>query len=219
VRDEGIGMEAELTGRVFELFTQAARSADRSLGGLGLGLALVKNLVELHGGAVSCSSPGLGKGSTFVISLPLHATGPAAGLLPAQDAAQAGKRLKLMVVDDNVDAAETLGMLLATSGHEVIVEHEPVRALERARLEVPDACLLDIGLPGMDGNELARRLRAQVETAAVTLIAITGYGQQHDREQAFDAGFGHHMVKPVDIGKLEAVLAQVGRALPVAASV
>jgi PAS domain S-box-containing protein len=219
VRDEGIGMEAELTGRVFELFTQAARSADRSLGGLGLGLALVRNLVELHGGAVSCSSPGLGKGSTFVISLPLHENGSAAGLLPAQDAAQVGKRLKLMVVDDNVDAAETLGMLLATSGHEVIVEHEPVRALERARLEVPDACLLDIGLPGMDGNELARRLRAQVETAAVTLIAITGYGQQHDREQAFDAGFGHHMVKPVDIGKLEAVLAQVGRAVPAAASV
>jgi CheY-like chemotaxis protein len=118
-----------------------------------------------------------------------------------------------MVVDDNVDAAETLGMLLEAAGHQVIVEHRPLRALERARIEMPDACLLDIGLPEIDGNELARRLRRQPETAGATLIAITGYGQQRDREQAFDAGFGHHLVKPVDIDKLEAVLAQVGRAV------
>jgi PAS domain S-box-containing protein len=213
VRDEGIGMEAELTGRVFELFTQAARSADRSLGGLGLGLALVRHLVELHGGQAWCTSPGLGKGSTFFISLPLYEPETAASLEPARPAAADRRRLKLMVVDDNVDAAETLGMLLEAAGHQVIVEHRPLRALERARIEMPDACLLDIGLPEIDGNELARRLRRQPETAGATLIAITGYGQQRDREQAFDAGFGHHLVKPVDIDKLEAVLAQVGRAV------
>jgi PAS domain S-box-containing protein len=128
VRDEGIGMEAELTGRVFELFTQGARSVDRSLGGLGLGLALVKRLVELHGGQVWCSSPGLDQGSTFFISLPLQEQGSAAGLAPAQPAATGPKPLKLMVVDDNVDAAETLGMLLEAAGHQVIVEHRPARA-------------------------------------------------------------------------------------------
>jgi PAS domain S-box-containing protein len=211
VRDEGIGMDPELTRRVFDLFAQAKRSSDRSLGGLGLGLALVKHLIELHGGAVSCSSPGLGKGSTFVVNLPMMRAAPAAHAPAAGAAPAPGERLKLMVVDDNVDAAETLAMLLSACGHEVIVENHALRALERARSERPDACLLDIGLPEVDGNELARRLRAQADTAGIVLIAVTGYGQEQDRQQALHAGFHHHLVKPVDLEKLAGVLAAIDR--------
>ncbi|MGZ5201274.1 MAG: ATP-binding protein [Telluria sp.] len=215
VHDDGIGMEPELTGRVFDLFTQAARSADRSLGGLGLGLALVKNLVELHGGTVSCSSAGLGQGSTFEIALPLLEAAPAGGTLPLQGEARERGALRLLVVDDNADAALTLGMLLEACGHEVFVEHDSKRALERARAERPDACLLDIGLPEMDGNELARRLRAQPETAHAVLIAVTGYGQEQDRQRAFEAGFNYHLVKPVDMDKLAEVLAEAAGNVPV----
>jgi len=209
VRDEGIGMEPELTTRAFELFAQAERSSDRSLGGLGLGLALVKHLVELHGGNVHCSSPGLGKGSTFVVRLPLIKAPPA--VLERRSEAQpaAANRLKLMIVDDNVDAAEALGMLLTSFGHDVIVEHESRRALSRALLERPNACLLDIGLPDMDGHELARHLRRRPETAGATLIAVTGYGQVKDRQRSADAGFQYHMVKPVNIGQLTALLAHI----------
>ncbi len=212
VRDEGIGMDRELTSRVFDLFTQAERSSDRSQGGLGLGLALVRNLVELHGGMVSCSSPGPGKGSTFVITLPLlrDETPQDAGT-PATPAPTAcAGALKVLVVDDNVDAAETLGLLLAAHGHEVVIEHDSLRALERARSVAPDVCLLDIGLPEMDGRELARRLRAQPETANAVLVAVTGYGQQQDREDAFAAGFQHHLVKPVDFEALARLLEGVG---------
>jgi PAS domain S-box-containing protein len=208
VRDEGIGMDRELTGRVFDLFTQAERSSDRSQGGLGLGLALVRNLVELHGGMVSCSSPGPGKGSTFVITLPLLRDGapPEAASPPAAVPAGSPGPLKVLVVDDNVDAAETLGLLLAAYGHEVVIEHDSLRALDRARNVAPDVCLLDIGLPEIDGRELARRLRAQPETADAVLVAVTGYGQQQDREQAFAAGFQHHLVKPVDAETLVRLL-------------
>jgi PAS domain S-box-containing protein len=209
VRDEGIGMEPELTKRVFELFAQAERSADRALGGLGLGLALVKHLVELHGGAVACSSMGLGKGSTFEIALPIMEL-LAEPLQPAAPGLErAPGQLKLLVVDDNADAALTLGMLLEASGHEVLVEHGSLAALERARVERPDACLLDIGLPEMDGNELARRLRSQAETAGSVLIAVTGYGQAQDRKRALESGFHHHLVKPVDMDKLAQVLGEI----------
>ncbi|WP_020652605.1 hybrid sensor histidine kinase/response regulator [Massilia niastensis] len=207
VRDEGIGMDRELTGRVFDLFTQAERSSDRSQGGLGLGLALVRHLVELHGGSVGCSSPGLGKGSTFVITLPLLQEEPAPQAAPEAAAPAQGACLKVLVVDDNADAAETLGLLLAAQGHEVVIEHGSLRALERARSVRPDVCLLDIGLPEIDGHELARRLRAQPETAGTVLIAVTGYGQQQDRDAAFAAGFQHHLVKPVDLERLTRMLA------------
>jgi PAS domain S-box-containing protein len=205
VRDEGIGMDRELTGRVFDLFTQAERSSDRSQGGLGLGLALVKHLVELHGGTVGCSSPGLGKGSTFVISLPLLQEEAS---LPAPDAAcpAGAASLRILVVDDNHDAAETLGLLLSAQGHEVAIEHGSLPALERARSMRPDVCLLDIGLPEMDGRELARRLKADPATRDATLIAITGYGQQQDRDAALAAGFAHHLVKPVNVDVLLRVL-------------
>jgi CheY-like chemotaxis protein len=210
VRDEGIGMEPELTGRVFDLFTQAKRSSDRSQGGLGLGLALVKNLVELHGGTVVCASPGLGQGSSFEVSLPLmQSPAPQDDRAPSGAAAREARPLRLLVVDDNVDAAATLGMLLEACGYEVMVENDSLRALEWALRECPDAGLLDIGLPDMDGNELARRLRADARTRPMLLVAITGYGQDQDRRTALEAGFDHHMVKPVDLDKLAAVLAGI----------
>jgi PAS domain S-box-containing protein len=213
VRDEGIGMEKELTGRVFELFAQAQRSSDRSQGGLGLGLALVKNLVELHGGTVECDSPGPGQGSTFTVSLPLMQQ-PARGADELTAGAQMGQArpLRVLVVDDNVDAAATLSMLLEACGYEVMVENDSLRALELAKKECPDVGLLDIGLPEMDGNELARRLRLEPCTRSALLVAITGYGQEQDRRAALEAGFDHHMVKPVDLDKLAAILAAVTKA-------
>ena len=211
VRDNGIGMERELTERAFDLFAQAKRSSDRSQGGLGLGLALVRNLVELHGGSVTCASAGLGQGSTFNVTLPL-AEKAAAGEPAPETGAAGGAGLTLLVVDDNVDAATTLAMLLEAGGHEVYIEHESLRALELARSARPDACLLDIGLPDIDGIELARRLRAQPETAHSVLIAVSGYGQESDRRAALEAGFAHHLVKPVDLDALDAVLATVSRA-------
>jgi PAS domain S-box-containing protein len=210
VADDGIGMEPELVARVFDLFAQAERTPDRSSGGLGLGLALVKSLVELHGGSVSCTSQGLGKGSKFTVCLPLMATGEdSAGAGAAQAPPPAHRALRVMVVDDNADAAQMLAMFLEDSGHEVLVEHSASRALQRARAEAPDVCLLDIGLPEMDGRELARRMRAQPETAGTVLIAVTGYGQEHDRQAALAAGFRHHLVKPVDPAELVVLLARI----------
>jgi CheY-like chemotaxis protein len=167
-------------------------------------------LVELHGGTVACESHGLGKGSRFTVCLPCQ-PGTEASADDARQAAPAASqpgRRHVMVVDDNVDAAFTLSLVLEAAGYDVSVEHESARALERAKRETPEACVLDIGLPGMDGNELARRLRAQPETARSLLIAVTGYGQDSDRQQALASGFDHHLVKPVSIDKLNALLAE-----------
>jgi PAS domain S-box-containing protein len=209
VRDNGIGMAPELVARAFDLFAQAERTSDRASGGLGLGLALVRSLVELHGGQVACESAGLGQGSRFTVTLPCLPSAPhEAGAHGAGGAAAHGGAMRIMVVDDNVDAAATLGMLLEASGHEVGVEHDPYRALERARADRPDVCLLDIGLPGMDGIELARRLRAQPATHDAMLVAVTGYGQDSDRARAMAAGFDHYLVKPVDLDVLRGLLAR-----------
>jgi CheY-like chemotaxis protein len=210
VADNGIGMAPELTERAFELFSQAERTSDRSAGGLGIGLALVKSLVELHQGKVALSSKGIGQGSEFTVVLPRIAKPPESltprfGALPQETQ----KRLRLLVVDDNVDAAHMLSVLLETIGHQVFVEHSAARALERARIERPDVCLLDIGLPEMDGNELARRLRSQEETAKSLLVAVTGYGQEHDRSVAKAAGFDHHYVKPIDMANLVFLLSEL----------
>jgi PAS domain S-box-containing protein len=212
VRDNGIGMAPELVERAFELFTQAERTADRSQGGLGIGLALVKSLVELHHGHVTAHSRGPGQGSTFTVCLPLaRAAGRPEGQPSRGGAAAPEGGLRLLVVDDNVDAATLLAMLLEDQGHEVIVEHDSLRALQRAVLARPQVCLLDIGLPEVDGNELARRLRAMPETRDAVLIAVTGYGQDRDRELSAAAGFDHHFMKPVDPRQLAAVLAEVGQ--------
>ncbi|MCS0611178.1 ATP-binding protein [Massilia kyonggiensis] len=207
VADDGVGMTPEFAAHAFELFAQAERTSDRSTGGLGLGLALVKSLVELHGGTVSCASPGPGRGSTFRVSLPRLAGEAAAPSDPqAVPAAEALRARRILVVDDNTDAADMLSMLLEAAGHRVSVEHEPQRALERARAERPQVCLIDIGLPDMDGNMLAQRLRADPATAGALLVATTGYGQASDRRRSLAAGFDHHLVKPLDLQELYAIL-------------
>ena len=208
VVDNGIGMAPELAARAFELFAQAERSSDRSSGGLGLGLALVKSLVDLHGGAVACDSAGPGRGSRFSVCLPLLERQSDAAAPPCDEPRSAAPpgSLRVMVVDDNVDAAVTLSMLLESGGHQVAVEHEALRALQCAQQFSPQVCLLDIGLPGIDGLELARRLRALPQAANALLVAVTGYGQARDRDQILGAGFDHHLVKPIDTGRLYALL-------------
>ena len=212
VRDNGVGISPEVLPYIFDLFTQAERTPDRSQGGLGIGLALVKSLVALHGGSVHARSDGLGQGSEFSICLPGVSQPPAAAPDPAAEApAQTvpdNGSLRVLVVDDNADAAQMLAALLEVQGHAVSVEYDGRGALARARSEHPDVLLLDIGLPDMDGYELARRLRAQPENAGATLVALTGYGQSQDRQEARQAGFDHYLVKPADLNEVNDVLAQ-----------
>jgi CheY-like chemotaxis protein len=211
VIDNGIGMTPDTVAHAFELFSQAERSADRSAGGLGLGLALVKSMVELHGGTVSCDSAGLGKGSRFSVRLPRLLLRESVEEPGSQQASTPGqsRSLRIMVVDDNEDAGNMLAMLLETMGHEVVVEHGSKQALERAGSVSPQVFLLDIGLPDMDGNELARHLRARAENTKAVLIAVTGYGQESDRNRSLDSGFDYHLVKPVDIEKLSCILSGI----------
>lgn len=210
VIDNGIGMTPETAENAFDLFSQAERTPDRASGGLGLGLALVKSLVELHRGTVTCKSRGIGRGSRFTVSLPRFfvQNGETGSRMSDGPPYGPSERLRIMVVDDNVDAAAMLALLLETQGHQVLVEHDSTRALQAARAVAPHVCLLDIGLPDMDGYELARRLRAQPETTASVLIAVTGYGQESDRENSLAAGFDHHLIKPVDIKMLYPILRQ-----------
>jgi signal transduction histidine kinase/ActR/RegA family two-component response regulator len=213
VSDDGIGMDNALVNRVFDLFTQAERTPDRSQGGLGLGLALAKSLVELHGGTVSAHSDGPGLGSTFSVRLPRHVQD--LGTAPLHPGFERGARriggpampLRIMVIDDNVDAVHTLQLFLNAAGHTVEIAYCAGDALALAAVFRPDACLLDIGLPDFDGNELARRLRQLPETAGATLVAMTGYGRQQDRDVASAAGFDHYLVKPVSTTQLTDVLA------------
>jgi signal transduction histidine kinase/CheY-like chemotaxis protein len=215
VGDNGIGMTAEVLERAFELFAQAEREADRSQGGLGIGLALVKSLVELHGGTVFATSPGLGQGSRFTVCLPhLQQAGRAAEPAASSHDARTGKpsALQVMVVDDNVDAADMLAMFVDTLGHEVVIEHDSLQALDRLHAFHPDVFLLDIGLPDLDGYELARRIRALPAVAGAVLVAVTGYGDEQARQQASAAGFDHHFVKPLDTEHLIALLDKVSAA-------
>jgi signal transduction histidine kinase len=207
ISDNGIGMSPELRSRVFELFAQADRNSDRSQGGLGLGLALVKSLVELHGGAVSVDSDGEQKGSTFTIILPGASQQPAAP--PPARRSTPARKLRVLVVDDNIDAAQTLQLLLEAAGHQVSVAHTALAALEMAQATSPELCLLDIGLPDISGYDLARGLRALPHTAHATLVAVTGYGRREDREQATSSGFDHYFVKPVDVDALLALIARL----------
>jgi signal transduction histidine kinase len=210
VKDNGIGMVPEFLDRVFDLFSQAQRTADRSQGGLGIGMALVKSLVELHHGSIVAKSEGPGYGSEFTVQLQRHSAPDVKRPLSNDGSTNTRSGgLKVMVVDDNSDAAEMLAMYLETSGHEVIVEHVSRTALERARIEHPNVFLLDIGLPDMDGNELARQLRSLPELASSCLIAVTGYGQEQDRKSTIAAGFDYHFVKPVNMTKLTSLLAEL----------
>ena len=213
VRDTGVGIAPGLLPRVFDLFTQAERSLDRSQGGLGIGLALVQRLVEMHGGTVEVTSV-LGQGSEFTVRLPLLKEDGKMRKFevePAGTTAAAGSPLKVLVVDDNEDSAESLAMLLQVCGHDVRLAHDGLRALEEATDYRPDVVLLDIGLPKMDGYEVAAKLRQQPEYLTCVLVALTGYGQESDRQRSLDAGFDHHLVKPADFAKLQQILAEASQ--------
>jgi signal transduction histidine kinase len=203
VKDQGVGIAPEMLAQAFDLFSQGERAPDRAQGGLGIGLSLVKNLVEMHGGSVSGVSGGVGKGSEFVVRLPCVAAEPDALRELATDSAmtKAVHPLRVLVVDDSTDAAESLAKLLRLAGHEVLVAHDGPEALVIAEAERPAVMLLDIGLPGMDGYEVCRRIRQQGRSDA-RIIAVTGYGQERDRERSRDAGFDSHAVKPVDPSEL-----------------
>jgi signal transduction histidine kinase len=218
VTDDGIGMEPGLVERVFDLFTQAERTPDRSQGGLGLGLALAKSLVELHGGQVAAYSEGPGKGSTFTVRLPRLADEVPFVPRPAMPSIERrggpSAPLRILLVDDNKDAVQTLQLFLLAAGHSVQVAYRATEAVEVARVFRPQVCLLDIGLPDFDGNELARRLRAMPETGGATLVALTGYGRQQDRATASSAGFDHYLVKPVNTVQLTQMLGTIAAAQP-----
>ena len=205
VRDNGIGIPPEAVGSVFNMFSQLEPALDRAKGGLGIGLALVRGIVELHGGTISATSAGLGKGSEFTLRLPLAAV-PVPEQAPVADGGGSA-HLRVMVVDDNEDAAQTLAMALELFGCEVGVAHTAAAALALAAGFAPQVALLDIGLPDMNGYELARRLRATAAGAGMTLIATTGWGQEKDRQLAFDAGFDHHLTKPIDFEHVRSLLA------------
>jgi len=202
--DNGVGISPELLPHIFELFVQGDRTLDRSQGGLGVGLAICKQLIEMHRGTITAYSDGVGRGATFEIRLPLAEA-------PAQadngSRVQTGHTRRVLIVDDNQDAADSLAVVLKFEGHETSVAYSAQAAIEAVSSSQPEFVLLDIGLPNMDGYEVARRIRAS--GAAARIIALTGYGQLEDRQRSRDAGFAAHLVKPVDISILVSLLANV----------
>ena len=215
VRDNGMGIQPHRLEQVFEMFSQEEPALSRSRGGLGIGLALTRRLVQLHGGNVTARSEGLGKGSEFLVRIPVLAAQPATEVQAVQEpaAATAATGLRILVADDNFDAAETLGVLLEVMGHEVRQVHDGEAAVLEAASFDPHLVLLDIGMPKLNGYETCRRIRAQPSGTARTLVAVTGWGQPQDVQQARDAGFDRHMVKPLDIGELVKLIdARVARA-------
>jgi CheY-like chemotaxis protein/two-component sensor histidine kinase len=214
VRDTGIGIPADMLAHVFDPFVQTAEARGKSQGGLGLGLALVRSLVELHGGSVAAHSAGPGRGSEFVVrlsTLPVEERRlPTAGGRPDIGNPQSAipNRRRVLVVDDNRDAADSLTMLLRSKGHDVRVAYDGPAALAAAGAFGPDLVLLDLGMPGMDGYEVARRLRGMPAFAGRVIAALTGWGQEADRRRTREAGFDHHLVKPVDPAELETLLAR-----------
>ena len=212
VWDTGIGIEAQLLPRIFELFVQGERSLDRSEGGMGIGLTLARHLVGLHHGHIEAHSEGPGKGAVFRVFLPcISAVGSAEAPAPVAEARRRPQRgRRVLVVDDSADAAESIEMLLRLSGHETRVVTQAAQVISTAAVFAPHVAILDIGLPGITGFELARQLRQSAEHVGLTLIALTGYGQIQDREKAAEAGFDHYFVKPVDPAELEAAIAADG---------
>ncbi|MEZ0230991.1 MAG: ATP-binding protein [Planctomycetota bacterium] len=210
VRDTGVGIAADMLPRIFDIFTQADRSLDRAQGGLGIGLALVKQLVAMHGGRVAANSLGVGLGSEFVVTVPARETAPA----PVADTSVPGDALrhhapmKILVIDDNVDLAEMLAEVLQTNGHEVRIAHDGPTGIRVQGEFQAELIILDIGLPGMNGYDVARTLRRSM-APGVVLVAVTGYGQESDRLRAHEAGFDHHVVKPLQLEVLDALVGAV----------
>jgi PAS domain S-box-containing protein len=210
VRDRGRGIPPEMLPRVFDMFMQVDSRPSRTQGGLGIGLTLVKILVEMHGGRVEARSEGAGRGSEFVIRLPLGSTWPSPHLAedaPGPSAVLASRRI--LVADDNRDAAESLGILLRLLGADARIVHDGAAAIEAVAADKPAAVLLDIGMPGMDGYEVARRIRDLPGTGDVTLIALTGWGQEEDRHRSRSAGFDYHLIKPANVDALQSLLASL----------
>jgi signal transduction histidine kinase len=205
VRDNGIGIPEHMIGQVFDLFTQVDGSLEKSQSGLGIGLTIVKRLVEMHGGRVAAHSEGPGKGTEFVVRLPRLASAPAPDNLPHASSPR-GPHRRILVVDDNRDAAESMAMMLEIIGHETSMAHDGHQALEVAEAFRPDTILLDIGMPGMNGYETCRRLRETPRGRDMVVVALTGWGQDEDRERSREAGFDHHLTKPVELATLQALL-------------
>jgi CheY-like chemotaxis protein len=209
VRDTGIGIPAAELPRVFDMFAQAHRAAGRGQGGLGIGLTMVRSLVEMHHGTVEARSAGPGQGSEFLVRLPLAAAGAEVEAPVQLGQARPAAPLhgqRILVVDDNRDAADTLALLLEADGADIRVVYDGRAALSVADVFLPTSVLLDIGMPGMDGYEVARRLRQDERFAAIRIIALTGWGQDTDRRQTRNRGFTHHLTKPVGLEELHAVL-------------
>ncbi|RPI58250.1 MAG: hybrid sensor histidine kinase/response regulator, partial [Lysobacterales bacterium] len=212
VKDDGVGIPPARIGEIFDMFSQLEDTLERSRGGLGIGLHLVKRLVELHGGTVTASSAGLGQGSEFIVRLPAASTSTtAAAMGAAMPVEVAGDSLprRILVVDDNLDAAQSLSMLLRLSGRETELAHDGLEAVEKAAGYRPDAILLDIGMPKMNGYDVCRTIRGTPAGREPLIVALSGYGTDEDRRKSAEAGFDAHLVKPVDFGALERVLARL----------
>ena len=211
VSDSGVGIAPDLLPHVFDVFVQGAISIDRSQGGLGIGLSLVRRLVELHGGTVSASSPGTSRGSTFEIRLPRVEAAALPDAAPARDAAAGTRKATVLLVEDNDDGRDMMASMLESFGYDVLQAGDGLEGVRVASARPPDVALVDIGLPGIDGYEVARRLRQNAATRDIRLIAVTGYGLEEDQRRVLDAGFDLHLVKPVD---LNALLDQLAAPLP-----
>jgi len=211
VSDNGAGISAEMLPHVFDLFTQVDRTLDRAQGGLGVGLSVVRKLVELHHGTATAASPGLGLGSTFTVRLPLAATANEAAQVDKPSDTRVSVSLRVLVVDDNVDAAEMLSEMLELAGHEARAVHDGPAALAAARDVRPDVVFLDIGLPGMNGHEVARQFRADAAFAGIVLVALTGWGSNEDKRRSREAGFDHHVTKPLDFKRVQEIFEGINR--------
>jgi PAS domain S-box-containing protein len=207
VRDTGIGIAADMLPKVFDLFVQAERRLDRSQGGLGIGLTLVRRLVEMHDGSVTAHSDGPGKGSEFLVRLPALAEARREERPPGQEQPAPPPRRRILVVDDNVDAAESLAVLLRLEGHDARTANDGPAALAAAQAGQPEIVILDLGMPGMDGFEVARRLRELPGAKEALLLALTGWAQEEDRRRCYEAGFDGHLPKPAELGDLLQFLA------------
>ena len=215
VKDNGIGIAPDVISRIFDLFVQADVTYARERGGLGIGLSLVRQLVELHGGSVHAHSEGLERGSEFTVRLPLAPDQAAKIVSPYPEPPPLPAELpplRIMIIDDNVDAVESLGRLLKASGHDVRVYYRGEEALENAGVFQPQVVILDVAMPVMDGFEVARRFRRRKDLGRMTLIALSGYGQEADRERTRQAGFDEHLVKPADVDELERILQRAAAA-------
>jgi CheY-like chemotaxis protein/anti-sigma regulatory factor (Ser/Thr protein kinase) len=213
MRDDGIGIPPDMLTRVFDMFTQVERSLERAQGGLGIGLTLVKRLVEMHGGRVEAQSEGPGRGSTFVLRLPQHVLETktdAVAILPVK---LGGERRRILIADDNRDAADSLAFVLRRVGHEVRTAYDGEEALDMASSFRPELALLDIGMPRLNGYDTAQRIRKETYGREMLIVALTGWGQHDDVRKSELAGFDHHLVKPVDPAVLGRLLEKNGPAI------